>query len=148
MLAVALAASACSGSDSAGTDSDADPAAEAGTDAAGDPVADMSAIEFPEVIDAVITPTGDTFRVEVTISSPYDSPERYADAWRVKASDGTELAVRELTHDHAGEQPFTRSLDGVEIPADVTVVVVEGRDLANGWGGGSLELSVPGRPPA
>ncbi len=44
----------------------------------------------------------------------------------------------------ATEQPFTRSLSGVEIPADVTTVTVEGRDLVNGWGGGTQTVTVEG----
>lgn len=80
---------------------------------------------------------------EATISSPYDSPDRYADAFRVLAPDGTVLGVRELLHDHANEQPFTRSLDDVRIPDDVDRVTVEGRDLANGWGGDTVTVTVP-----
>ena len=53
------------------------------------------------------------------------------------------LGVRELLHDHASEQPFTRSLTGVAIPDGVTTVTVEARDLANGWGGGTVEAPVP-----
>lgn len=84
-----------------------------------------------------------TWRFDVTVSSPYDTPERYADAWRVLAPDGTELGVRVLTHDHASEQPFTRSQGGIEIADDISTVTIEGRDLANGWGGGTLELELP-----
>ncbi|TFH13031.1 MAG: hypothetical protein E4H05_11585 [Acidimicrobiales bacterium] len=98
--------------------------------------------QFPDILDVAITPQGDTFRFDVTISSPYDTPERYADAWRIVAPDGTELGVRELTHDHAAEQPFTRSLTGVVIPGDVTTVTVEGRDLLNGWGGTTLMVTI------
>jgi hypothetical protein len=97
---------------------------------------------FPDVIAAVVTETDTGWDFDVTVSSPYDTPERYADAWRVVAPDGTVLGVRELAHDHAGEQPFTRSLRGVEIPADVDAVVVEGRDLANGWGGRTVEVAL------
>ncbi len=99
-----------------------------------------AAQRFPDVIDAVATPGDVGWDFDVTVSSPYDTPERYADAWRVVGPDGVVFGVRELAHDHAGEQPFTRSLQGVEIPDDVDVVVVEGRDLANGWGGESVEL--------
>ena len=98
--------------------------------------------QFPDILDVVVTPQGDTFRFDVTVSSPYDTPERYADAWRVVAPDGTELGVRELTHDHAAEQPFTRSLTDVVIPPDVTEVTVEGRDLVNGWGGGTSTVTI------
>ncbi len=91
---------------------------------------------FPDVL-GVSARQGDdgTWTFDVTISSPYDSPQRYADAWRVLAPDGTELGIRELAHDHAGEQPFTRSLAGVVIPDDVTEVTIEARDQINGWGG-------------
>ena len=97
---------------------------------------------FPDIVDVVVTAQGDTFQFDVTVSSPYDTPERYADAWRVVAPDGTELGVRELTHDHAAEQPFTRSLTGVVIPPDVEEVTVEGRDLVNGWGGTTMTVTI------
>ena len=100
---------------------------------------------FPSVIGATATPDGDgTWRFDVTISSPYDTPERYADAWRVLGPDGTEYGIRILAHDHANEQPFTRSQSGIPIPADVQTVTIQGRDLANGWGGPTFELTLPG----
>ncbi len=99
--------------------------------------------QFPDVLEVELTPSDDTWSVAATISSPYDSPDRYADAFRVLAADGTELGVRELTHDHASEQPFTRSLDDVGIPDDVDEVTVEGRDQANGWGGDTVTVAVP-----
>jgi len=98
--------------------------------------------QFPDILDVVVTPQDDTFRFDVTVSSPYDTPERYADAWRIVAPDGTELGVRELTHDHAAEQPFTRSLADVVIPPDVTEVTAEGRALVNGWGGDTLTVTI------
>lgn len=99
---------------------------------------------YPDVVEVVVHEAADgSFTFDVTLSSPYDSPDRYADAWRVRSADGTVFAVRELLHDHAGEQPFTRSLRGVEIPSDVVSVVVEGRDLANGWGGGTATVALP-----
>jgi hypothetical protein len=97
---------------------------------------------FPDILDVAVSAEDDAFRFDVTVSSPYDTPERYADAWRIVAPDGTELGVRELTHDHAAEQPFTRSLTDVVIPPDVTEVTVEGRDLVNGWGGGTSTVTI------
>ena len=99
--------------------------------------------KYPDVIDVTVTEEpGGTYRFDVTISSPYDTPERYADAWRVITPDGEQLGIRELLHDHAAEQPFTRSLGGVEIPDGVSTVVVEARDLVNGWGGATVEVEV------
>lgn len=57
------------------------------------------------------------YAIAVTLSSPYDTPDRYAHGWRVLASDGTELGEHTLAHDHAGEQPCTRTQSGLEIPA-------------------------------
>ena len=99
---------------------------------------------FPDVIGATLTLTGDnTYRVSVTLSSPYDTPERYADAWRVLGPDCTELGTRILTHDHQFEQPFTRSLSGVTIPEGVTEVTIQARDQISGWGGETLTVAVP-----
>jgi len=74
------------------------------------------------------------------LSSPYDTPERDADSWRVIGPDRTVYGERFLTHDHANEQPFTRSQAGIAIPDDVDVVTLEGCDQQFGWGGGTFEL--------
>lgn len=97
---------------------------------------------YPDVLAAEAEQQDGTWTFQVTMSSPYDSPQRYADAWRVLAPDGTELGVRVLTHDHASEQPFTRSLSGVEIPDDVTTVTIQGRDQLSGWGGATVDLTL------
>jgi hypothetical protein len=86
-----------------------------------------------------------TYDFAVTVSSPYDSPDRYADAWRVRGEDGTVYGIRELLHEHANEQPFERSLADVLIPDGVTTVIVEGRDLVNGWGGNTITIELPPR---
>lgn len=128
------------------TAGDRQPSGDAATTAAPATADDTTATpdqQFPDVLEAEVTASGDAWSVAATISSPYDSPERYADAFRVVAPDGTVLGVRELLHDHAGEQPFTRSLDDVTIPDDVDEVSVEGRDLANGWGGDTVTVPVP-----
>lgn len=106
---------------------------------------DGSAVDdtYPDVVEVNVgRATNGTYRFEVTISSPYDSAERYADAWRVTGQQGVVYGIRELLHDHAGEQPFTRSLIGVEIPDGVEMVTVQARDLVNGWGGDTLEVQL------
>jgi hypothetical protein len=99
--------------------------------------------EFPDVIAAeALRGQGNSLSIEATISSPYDSPERYADAFRVLDTDGDELGVRELAHDHATEQPFSRSLDGIEI-ANAAAVTIQARDSENGWGGATVSIDIP-----
>ncbi|MDO5668605.1 MAG: hypothetical protein Q4G50_01240 [Corynebacterium sp.] len=99
--------------------------------------------EYPEILEAKVTPAGDEFRVVVTVSSPYDTPERYADGWRVLTPDGDVLAEHVLHHDHQNQQPFTRSRGPFAIPEDVDEVVIEGRDQLNGYGGGTVTVPVP-----
>lgn len=99
---------------------------------------------YPDVVGATAFETEPgTWTFEVTISSRYDSADRYADAFRIFGEDGTVYGSRELLHDHATEQPFTRSLESVEIPDEVDAVVVQGHDLVNGWGGASVEVALP-----
>jgi hypothetical protein len=100
-------------------------------------------VEMPSAVDVEVVPTGDgTYRFTVTVSSPYDGPDRYADAWRIVGPDGEVYGTRELTHHHATEQPFTRSLDGVAVPDHVATVMVEVRDLVHGWSDGRLEVQL------
>ncbi len=111
---------------------------------AGSAEAAASGAKFPELLSAEATQAGDgTYDIAVTISSPYDSPARYANGWRVIRGDGEVIAEHELLHDHASEQPFTRVQTGVEIDESVGVVQIEGRDLANGYGGTRLQLRLP-----
>lgn len=102
--------------------------------------------KFPDVVDVDVQPSGENrFDFDVTISSPYDSPSRYADAFRVMSAEETVFGVRELLHDHANEQPFTRSLPGVEIPAEIREVVVQARDQEYGYGGDTVTVELPGQ---
>lgn len=108
---------------------------------------DADEVSFPEIVAVDVEWLDDTTAaIAVTVSSPYDTPERYADAWRVVGPDGTVHGTRELAHDHAGEQPFTRSLRPVTLPRELDEITVEGRDLVNGWGGSTLTVALPPRP--
>lgn len=75
--------------------------------------------------------SGDRF--SVTLSHPDTGWDHYADAWEVLDADGNSLGIRELLHPHETEQPFTRSLSGVAIPAGATVVYVRARCNVDGW---------------
>ena len=145
-----LAIVACGGSEESPVPVPAEPAegaapaesaAPVDTDVAEDDTA--SAQKFPDVIDATAVLNGTTWTVSATLSSPYDTPDRYADAWRVIGPDGTVFGERILTHDHASEQPFTRSESGIEIPDDVGTVLIEGRDQKFGYGGDTFDLTLP-----
>lgn len=108
--------------------------------------ADADARKFPDVIAVEVRTAGpERYDFEVTVSSPHDTPRRYADGFRVADPDGRVFGERKLWHDHAGEQPFTRDLHGVRIPGAARRVVIQARDLLHGYGGKSLALDLPGR---
>ena len=101
---------------------------------------------YPDVVSVEVRAWGDNvFDFDVTVSSPYDTPQRYADGFRVTAPDGKALGERKLWHDHQGEQPFTRDLYGVRIPAGIRKVFVQARDQKYGYGGKRVEAALPGR---
>jgi hypothetical protein len=108
------------------------------------PAVEPGGDRYPDVLLVELRPRGEhSYDVVVTLSSPYDTPQRYADGWRVLAPNGDVLGTHTLMHDHASEQPFTRTQPGVVIPADVETITVEGRDQANGFGGLTLTVEVP-----
>lgn len=86
------------------------------------------------VVEAQARQTSDgVWRFDVTLRHSDTGWDHYADAWAVFGPDGTMLGQRILYHPHVDEQPFTRSLDGVEIEPGVLVVIVRGRDSQHGW---------------
>ena len=87
--------------------------------------------------------TGGTWTFDVTVQHADEGWEHYADSWRVSGPDGTVYGVRQLFHPHVGEQPFTRSLTGVTIPAGVRRVTIQAHDLVHGWGK-PFTLDLPG----
>ena len=76
---------------------------------------------------------GGTWSFDVTLRHGDEGWDHYADAWRVVGPDGTVYGTRTLYHPHVEEQPFTRSLSGVQIPDDVTEVSIEAHDSVHGW---------------
>lgn len=131
---VVILATACGGRGDTGDSSEPD-----GTDT-------VSEQRYPEVVDAELESSGggEEYALSVTISSPYDSPRRYADGWRVMDGEGEVLGRHELMHDHANEQPFTRTQTGLEIPEEVEEITVEARDSQNGYGGEIVAVPVSG----
>lgn len=85
------------------------------------------------------------FRFEVTLRHADTGWDHYADRWEVLGPDGGVLATRVLHHPHVEEQPFTRGLDGVVVPAGAREVRIRARDSVHGYGGQTLVVPLPGR---
>lgn len=98
-----------------------------------------------DVVAATVQVSGDTYRVSATILSADTGWDKYADAWEVRAPDGTVLDTRILAHPHVDEQPFTRSLGDVDIPTGLTDVEIVARDSVAGFCGETVTVMVPGR---
>lgn len=89
----------------------------------------------------------------VTVHHPDTGWQDYADGWDVVLPDGTVIKpdpespfTRLLTHPHVEEQPFTRSQDGIVIPAGENQVAVRAHDLVDGYGGQEITLDLNGGP--
>jgi hypothetical protein len=85
------------------------------------------------VEDVTLYRTGAAWTVSVTIRHGDTGWDDYADGWRVEAPDGTVVGTRELLHPHVEEQPFTRSLSGVEVPPGLSSVMIRTRTNVTGW---------------
>lgn len=140
----ALTLAACSNAQETAdevADNATEQASSAVESATGDAAADQ---KYPDILSAELSgPDGTEYDIAVTVSSPYDSPDRYADGWRVLDEDGNVLAEHELAHDHANEQPFTRSRGPFIIPEGVAKITVEGHDQEHGYGGETITIDVP-----
>lgn len=88
-----------------------------------------------EIVSVESNKTGDgTWRFSVTLRHGDTGWDHYANLWQVESPDGTVLGERVLAHPHVNEQPFTRSLGGVKIPAGLEEVVIRARDSVHGFG--------------
>lgn len=130
--ALALSAAACGGQDA-----ESDEAQSNSTEGS----SNVTEQEYPDIVAVDLEREDDqTASFSVTVSSPYDTPQRYADGWRVLDQDGEVLGEHSLGHDHASEQPFTRTQSDVTIPEGTTELTVEGRDQENGYGGETVTI--------
>ena len=76
----------------------------------------------------------------VTVRHDDEGWYHYANAWQVLGPDGAVLATRVLRHPHVGQQPFTRELNDVDVPSDLTSVRIRARDSIHGLGGKEVEV--------
>ncbi|WP_436924072.1 hypothetical protein [Halosimplex amylolyticum] len=94
--------------------------------------ANVTAVEFER--------SNDAYRFSVTLYHDDDGEEGYADWWQVESLDGDRLGRRDLAHPHSTD-PFTRS-GTIEVPEDLTCVVVRGHDQTHGYGGRAMLVNL------
>lgn len=86
---------------------------------------------------------GDTYHFDVSVKHDDSGWGHYADRWEVLDGKGNILGTRVLLHPHENEQPFTRSLSGVKIPAGIASVIVRAHDKVHAFGGKEMTVKVP-----
>ncbi|NSX53880.1 hypothetical protein [Parasulfitobacter algicola] len=96
--------------------------------------------EDPTIDSVKAVQTGSGWRFDVTISHPDTGWDHYADGWDVRTTDGTSLGLRVLHHPHVNEQPFTRSISGIDIPAGIDRVMIYSRCNETGWSDDGTEV--------
>lgn len=89
--------------------------------------------EPPEIVAVTAERQASAWRFDVTLRHPDTGWDHYADGWEILAPDGSRLGHRELLHPHVSEQPFTRSLSGVAVPAGIDTVTIRARCNVDGW---------------
>lgn len=97
----------------------------------------------PTITAAEATASGGSWRFSVTLAHPDTGWDHYADGWRIEDADGNVLGTRVLAHPHVNEQPFTRSLGNVNLPAGTTHVFIRAKCNVDGWGETTQQLVLP-----
>jgi len=87
---------------------------------------------------------GSSCTFSVTLEHDDEGWEHYANQWDVVTMDGRLLKSRVLFHPHENEQPFTRSLSGVKIPAGTKSVKIRAKDSVHGYSKQGLTVQIPG----
>lgn len=83
-----------------------------------------------------------TWTFAVTLKHADEGWDHYANEWQVIAPDNKILATRTLYHPHVNEQPFTRSISGVKIPANIETVRVIAKDTVHGLSKTAMQLNL------
>ncbi len=84
-----------------------------------------------------------TYHFSVTVFHKDTGWKHYANKWEIIGKDGTIFETRILHHPHVNEQPFTRSLSGVEIPDYVKFVTIRAYGSVHKYGGKVITIDLP-----
>ncbi|MFQ3475726.1 hypothetical protein HKK80_05635 [Halonotius sp. F2-221B] len=117
------------------------PSSDTDTEADSDDISSELDLGEANVTSVVVDNSGEATDFLVELHHDDAGEDGYADWWQVETLDGTQLGRRDLLHAHENEQPFERS-ETIEIPDDVTCVVVRGHDQTHGYGGRAVVVNL------
>ncbi|MDH5179123.1 MAG: hypothetical protein OEZ39_03260 [Gammaproteobacteria bacterium] len=95
-----------------------------------------------KIVNVELEKSINTWTAHVTLKHGDTGWNHYADGWRVVDSKGKVLGNRTLYHPHVNEQPFTRSLSGIAIPAETRIVFIEAHDKVHGWNKDRVKINL------
>jgi len=95
-----------------------------------------------EIVDVKVS-CSNSCSFSVTLNHADEGWEHYANQWDVMTMDNKLLKSRVLFHPHVNEQPFMRSLSGVQIPAGTTRVKIRAKDLKHGYSSNEYTVQLP-----
>jgi len=95
-----------------------------------------------DVLHVEVNGQNGIYQFHVTVSHQDTGWDHYADKWDVVDEKGTVLGTRTLLHPHVDEQPFTRSLSGVKIPAGLKKVTIRAHDSVHQYGGKEITVDL------
>lgn len=98
-----------------------------------------------EIVNVELEHTINSWAAHVTLKHGDTGWKHYADGWRVVDDKGKVLGMRTLYHPHVDEQPFTRSLSGISIPAKTTIIYIEAHDKVHGWNKDRVRINLSRR---
>ena len=95
-----------------------------------------SSIDFAQVTHVKATQKpGGSWCFDASVRHNDQGWKHYADGWEVIDLEGNQLGYRHLAHPHDNEQPFTRSLCNINIPSEMSTVIVRAKCNKHGFGG-------------
>jgi hypothetical protein len=105
--------------------------------------ADQSLI-YAQVEQVKITKNSNgNWNFDVTLIHDDTGWDHYADLWIIINPDNGEIfGSRVLAHPHVKEQPFTRSLNNVNIPENITMIEIRAKCNLHGFLGKRIRLDL------
>lgn len=95
-----------------------------------------ASLEYAQVTHVTATQESDgRWCFNVSVRHHDQGWEHYANAWEVIDTESNQLGLRLLAHPHDNEQPFTRSQCRIDIPSNISEVIVRARCNVHGFGG-------------
>lgn len=101
-------------------------------------------LDFAQVTEARLTQNaGGSWTAAVTVRHRDEGWDHYANIWQILDADSKEvLGERILAHPHDNEQPFTRSLSGINIPGNTRRLLIRARCNLHDYEGRQLRIDL------